>query len=117
MPLNPGNQTVTFNPPGNFVVDKYHTVPASTGEVSFTQTGVNVQTLSGKDKVSDTAYAEATHRVFTLYNTNTAGVGAEWHAVLGSVSYRVLWNEIVPDQWGRNIYCQFVCKEEEGATP
>lgn len=114
MPLNPGNQTVTFNPPGNFVVDQYHTVPASTGLSSFTQTGVNIQTATVKDRVSDTAYAEATHRMFTLYNANTGGVTAEWHVVNGSVSYRVLGKELIPDQWGRNLFCTFVCKEEQG---
>lgn len=116
MPLNPGNQTVTFNPPGNFVVDKYHTVPASTGLTSFTQTGVNVQTATVKDAVANTAYAEATHKVYTLYNTNTAGAGAEWHIVLGTVSYRVIGVELVPDQWGRILFCQFICKEEQGGS-
>lgn len=113
MPLNPGNQTVTFNPPDNFVVDKYHTAPAGTG-TPFTQAGVNVQTASVKDKVSNTAYAEATHRVFTLYNANTATARAEWHIVLGTVGYRILGVELVPDGWGRILFCQFICKEEGG---
>ena len=114
MPLNPGNQPLTFNPPGNFVVDQYHKVPASTTGSTFTQIGCSVQTVTVKDKVSNTAYAEATHRVFTPYNTNTAAVGAEWRAVNGSVSYRVLGIELVPDGWGRYYFCEFICKEEQG---
>lgn len=117
MPLNPGNQTITFNPPsyGNFVVDQYHTVPASSSDLSsFTQTGANVQTATVKDRVANTAYAEATHRVFTLYNSNTATVKAEWRIGNGSVTYRVIGVELVPDQWGRNLFCQFICAEEQG---
>lgn len=114
MPLNPGNQPLTFNPPGNFQTDKYHKVPASTGLSSFSQPGNNVQTMSVKDKVANTAYAEATHRVFTPYNTNTAGVSPEWQIVNGSVSYRVQGVELVPDTWGRVFYCEFICKEEQG---
>jgi len=114
VPLNPGAQTITFNPPGNFVVDKYHTVPASSGLSSFSQSGSSVQTTTVKDKVANTAYAEATHRVFTPYNTNTAGVGAEWHIVNGSVIYRVLGVESVPDGWGRYLFCEFICKEDQG---
>lgn len=118
MPLNPGNQTLTFNPPGNFVVDKYHKVPASSGLTSFTQSGSSVQTVTVKDKVSNTAYAEATHRVFTPYNTNTAAAAAEWRIVPpnapANFSYRVLGIELVPDGWGRYYFCEFICKEEQG---
>lgn len=116
MPLNPGNQTITFNPPGNFVVDKYHKVPASTGLSSFSQPGTNIQAVTVKDKVANTAYAEATHRVYTPYNTNTSGVTAEWRIVPQgkSVSYRILGIELIPDGWGRYFFCEFVCKEEQG---
>lgn len=117
MPLNPGNQTITFNPPGNFVVDKYHTVPASTGLSSFSQPGSNVQSTTVKDKVSNTAYAEATHRVFTPYNTSTSAVTGEWRIVVPNrpgFSYRILGIELIPDTWGRYYFCEFVCKEEQG---
>jgi len=114
VPLNPGNQTLTFNPPGNFVVDQYHKVPASSGVTSFPQIGCSVQTATVKDKVSNTAYAEATHRVFTPYNTNTAAVEAEWHVVNGPSTYRVLGIEANPDAWGRYYFCEFICKEEQG---
>ncbi len=78
MPQNPGNQTITFNPPGNFVVDQYHTVPASSGLTS-------------------------------------AGVGQEWQIVGGaSRPMRVLGIELIPEGWGRNLFCTFVCKEEQG---
>lgn len=114
MPLNPGNQPLTFNPPGNFAVDQYHTVPASTTGTTFTQVGCSVQTTTVKDKVSNTAYAEATHRIFTPYNANTASAEAEWHIVDGSVTYRILGRECNPDGWGRYYFCEFVCKEEHG---
>lgn len=112
MPLNPGAQTLTFNPPGRFVVDQYHTVPASSGLSSFNQPGSNVQSVTVKDKVSNTAYAEATHRVLTPYNTNTAGVTAEWYVANGSAKYRVLGIELIADGWGRYYFCEFICKEE-----
>lgn len=114
MPQNPGHQTITFSPPGNFVVDKYHTVPASSGLISFTQPGTSVQTATVKDKVANTAYAEATHRVFTPYNTSTGGVKAEWKVTNGTRVYRVLGVETIPDAWGRYLFCEFICKEEQG---
>ena len=114
MPLNPGNQSVTFNPPGRFVVDQYHKVPASTGLASFVQTGANVQTVTMKDKVDNTAYAEATHKVFTPYNGNTAAVEAEWYVAFGGKSYRVIGDHLAMDGWGRIFQCEFICKEEQG---
>lgn len=118
MAMNPGNQTITFNPPGNFVVDKYHKVPASTGLSSFTQVGSSIQSATVKDKVANTAYAEATHRVYAPYNAKTAVVGAEWRIVPpnapAGTSYRVLGIEKNPDQWGRFYFCEFICKEEQG---
>lgn len=113
MPLNPGVQTLTFNPPGNFQADQYHTVPAGSGS-SFTQSGSSVQTTTVKDLVTNSAYAEATHRVYTPYNTNTADVGAEWQIVNGSKHYRVIGVQQVPDVWGRIYFCEFICKEEQG---
>lgn len=116
MPLNPGNQVLTFNPPGNFVVDKYHKVPASEGLNSFVQPGGNIQSWSVKDAVSNTVYAEATHRIFTPYNANTSAVTAEWRIIPpnapSNVSYRVLGIELVPDGWGRYFFAEFICKEE-----
>ena len=114
MPLNPGNQAVTFNPPGNFEVDRLHTQPASTGLSSFTQPGCNLQDISVKDKVDNTAYAEATDKVFTPYNTNIAGVDAEWHMTYNGDDYRVLGVHNTPDALGRIYQGLFILKRETG---
>lgn len=114
MPLNPGNSTVTFSPPGTFVVDKYHTKPASQGLSQFTQPGCMLQTTSVRDRVDNTIYAAATHMVYTPFNTNTDGVSAEWYVSVGGSSFRVLGVHKVNDTWGRCYQVQFICKAEQG---
>ncbi|RAV17510.1 hypothetical protein DQP57_00355 [Mycobacterium colombiense] len=114
MPQNPGALAITFNPPGDFVVDKYHTVPASEGASPFTQVGCTKQPISVRDKIDNTAYSEATHKIYTPYNTNTAQISAEWTAVYNGISYRVMGIEITPDDWGRIDFCRFICKQQEG---
>jgi hypothetical protein len=115
MPLNPGNQTLTFNPPGQFSVDRLHTVPASSGLSSFVQPGCNLQSMTVKDRVENTAYSEATDRLFTPYNASTGAVTPEWYAVdSAGAKYRVLGTHNVGDQWGRFYQCQFVLKKEAG---
>lgn len=113
MPLNPGNVVLTFSPPGDFVVDKYHTAPASAGLTAFTQPGCAAQTVKVSDKITDTAYADATHAIYTPWNTNTDGVEAEW-MVQGSKNYRVLGAHKTHDAWNRCYQIHFVCKEEHG---
>jgi hypothetical protein len=114
VPLNPGALTITFNPPGRFVEDRLHTKPASSGLSAFSQPGCTLQSATVKDKVDDTAYAEATDKIVTPYNTNTAGVEAEWYAVYGGNSYRILGFRNAPDGWGRFFHCEFIVKNESG---
>jgi hypothetical protein len=118
VPLNPGVTSITFNPPGRFVVDQYHTQPASSGLTQFVQTGCNVQTTTLKDKIDNTAYAEATHKAFTPYNTSTADVEPEWTITYTSggesKTLRVIGAHRTQDSWGRVYQCMFICKEEQG---
>lgn len=114
MPLNPGSLTVTFSPPGNFVVDRLHTVPASQGLSPFDQVGSTIQTISVKDKVADTAYSEATNKVFTPFNANTDSVDAEWQVAYNGDNYRVMGVEKIPDAKGRVFQCLFMVKKETG---
>jgi len=118
MPLNPGVLTLTFNPPGQFVVDKFHTVPASSGLTAFDQPGCSVQSATVKDKVDNTAYAEATDKIFTPFNTNIQGVFAEWYIVPpwggGAVKFRILGVHNTRDQWGRALQGEFIVKKETG---
>lgn len=114
MPLNPGALTLTFNPPNAFVVDRLHTVPASSGLTSFDQPGSTIQTVTVKDKVDNTAYAEATDMAYTHYNANTAAVEAEWYIAYGGSNYRVLGSRNIPDAYGRTYQCQFIVKKETG---
>lgn len=114
MPLNPGVLILTFNPPGNFVVDRLHTVPASEGLASFSQGGCAIQAATVKDKVENTAYAEATDKVYTPHNSSTGSVRAEWDVVLHGTKFRVLGAHNTHDAWGRAYQCEFIVKKEAG---
>lgn len=118
MPLNPGVLTLTFNPPDKFVVDKFHTVPASEGLTTFAQVGCSVQSATVKDRVDNTAYAEATDRIYTPFNASTQGVFAEWQIIPpwggGQTTFRVLGVHNSRDQWGRAYQCEFIVKKETG---
>lgn len=114
MPLNPGALTIAFNPPGRFQVDRLHTIPASSGLSPFNQPGCTKQVTSVKDKVNDTAYAEATDKFITPYNGNTAQVDAEWYITYNSINYRVVGSHRTPDEWGRITHCTFITKQENG---
>lgn len=116
MPLNPGNQTVTFNPPGRFVVDRLHTVPASSGLSPFIQGGSMIQIAGVKDAVDNTAYAEATNKIYTPYNANTSSVCAEWYIAHSGANYRILGCHFEPDAYGRVFQCEFICKEEDSGS-
>lgn len=114
MPLNPGSLTLTFNPPGNFTTDRLHSIAASEGDSSFTQGGCTLQTISVKDKLDDTNYAEATDKVFTPWNSSIAGVTAEWDIEFNSNKYRIIGHRITPDALGRILQCMFIVKRETG---
>jgi hypothetical protein len=73
-----------------------------------------IQAASVKDKVDNTAYAEATDKIYTPYNANTAAVDSEWYGVSGGNSYRVIGVHQIPDSWGRVYQSLFICKKEEG---
>lgn len=118
MPLNPGVLTLTFNPPNRFQADRLHTAPASTGLSSFSQVGCSIQSATVKDKVDNTAYAEATDKVFTPFNASIQDVFAEWVIVPpwggGSVTFRVLGVHNSRDQWGQAFQSEFIVKKEIG---
>lgn len=114
MPLNPGVQTLTFNPPGQFTTDRLHTVPASSGLSPFTQVGCTIQSATVKDRVQDTAYAEATDKVYAPYNSNTNSVTAEWYIAHAGKNYRVIGMRQSPDAWGRVFQVDFIVKKEDG---
>jgi hypothetical protein len=113
--LNPGVAVLTFTPPGRFVVDRLHSVPASSGVSSFVQPGCLIQPLTVKDKVKDDAYSAATNRVFAPPNANTLTVMAEWYVTdAANNSYRIIGVRSVPDVFGRVLQCEFMAKFEEG---
>lgn len=115
MPLNPGNQTLTFNPPDAFVVDRLHTVPASSGLSPFTQVGCNLQPVTVKDKIDNTTYSDATDKAFTPYNTSIGVVDAEWYLQdSNGDNYRILGAHNVADGRGRIYQGMFICKKESG---
>lgn len=114
MPLNPGALTFTFSPPGAFSVDRLHTIPASQGLSPFSQGGCTIQPASEKDRVDNTAYAEATDKVATPYNASTSTVDSEWCVTYSGSRYRVLGTHSVPDGRGRFNHCEFIVKKETG---
>ena len=112
MPLNPGNDTVTFNFPG-VVNDRLHKVVGVSAS-TFDQSGCFVQPISVNDKVSDTEYSEATDRCLAPYTDDTQTVKAEWFAVFGGRSYRILGAKPHRDNFGRGLHITFVLKVEDG---
>ncbi|BCP41433.1 hypothetical protein MINTMi27_15260 [Mycobacterium intracellulare] len=114
MPLNPGNLTITFNPPDRFQVDRLHTQPESEGFSSFSQSGCTKHAASVKDKIDNTTYSEATNKIYTPYNSNTALIDAEWTADYGGDTYRVLGVHHTPDPWGRILHIKLLCKKQDG---
>ena len=110
MPQNPGNNAVTFTFPG-VVADRLHNI-AGSPPLSFLQTGCYVQPVTVKDKITDTAYTEATDKCIALWNANTGQVVAEWFAQFNGLNYRVLGAKLFYDRWGRPVTITFYMREE-----
>ena len=110
MPQNPGNNAVTFTWPG-VTPDRLHNVQASDAQ-SFVQTGCYVQPVTVKDKITDTAYTEATDKCIALLNSNTQSVTAEWYMVFNGLNYRVLGAKPFYDRWGVPVTVTFYVREE-----
>ena len=110
MPKNPGNNTVIFNYPG-VVNDRLHKVQ-SQPPLTFTQTGCNMQTVTVRDHIDNTAYSQATNKCISPSNDNTNSVVAEWLCTFNNDVYRILGANAMYDQWGRIPYVTFYCKTE-----
>lgn len=106
----PGNNTVTFTFPG-VESDRLHHVQAQES-TSFSQQGCYVDPVSVRDKISDTAYTQATDKIIVLANEDTLSVKAEWFATFNNLDYRVLGAKLFYDSWGRPYTITFYCKDE-----
>lgn len=113
MPLNPGRDVVTFIYPG-ITNDRLHKFATTAASTQFNQTGCNVQPISVDDKVTDTAYSEATDRCLTPFVDAMAAVKAEWKASWGGKTYRVLGVKPHRDNFGRGLHYTVIVKYENG---
>lgn len=113
MPLNPGNNTVTF------ALVSWNGTPdrlGVTGPVStpYEQPGVSMQPISGGDKPADTQYSEATWKCIALANPVTSQAKAEDFIWFNGVQYRIIFVKTYYDDWGRVDHITFMCKEQDG---
>lgn len=113
MPMNPGNNAVTFNYPG-VPNDRLHKQTAVSPS-SFSQPGCLMEPVTESDKVSDTAFSEATDKCICPANSSTGTVQAEWFIQFNSDNYRVLGVRPFYDSpWGRLDHYTFMAKYESG---
>lgn len=117
MPLNPGNDTVTFHYPG-VVQDRLHNITAL-APADTVQGGCSVQPVSVHDKISDTAYSSATDICLAPSNAFTQTVKAEWFIYFiptgtTQLTYRVLGTKPWRDLTGAPDHITFVCRQEMG---
>lgn len=111
--MNPGWDTVTFvsvtpASPGRLGVDA-----TSETTVSNSVPGCSFQPLSVKDQISNTEYAEATHRCISPPTTVVLACKAEDELVFNGQSGRVMG---VKTFWehGRVHHVDVICKIEQG---
>lgn len=113
MPLNPGNNTVTFYFPG-IVEDRLHHVSPVTSS-STVVNGCLMQPVSEADKITDTAYSDATDKCIAPVNDTTNLCAPEWFIQFNGQNFRVLGVRPFYDSpWGRLDHYTFMCKEEQG---
>lgn len=113
MPLNPGNNTVTFYYPG-VPEDRLHKVtpiaPSST-----VVAGCLMQPVAESDHVTDTAYSAATDKCIAPANATTQLVEPEWFIQFNGLSYRVIgYRWFYDSPWGRLDHITFMCVQEQG---
>ena len=114
MPLNPGNDTITFLHQSwmSGPVDRYGVAGTQTSTVV---TGCALQPLSEKDKIENTAYAEATSKCIAQANAATLAVVPDDFIVdAAGLKYRVMGIRPYRDNWGRTDHISFIVKYEEG---
>lgn len=114
MPLNPGNDTITFvHKEASGTVDQYG-VPALV-ETSSAVTGCALQPTSEKDNITNTTYAEATNKCLTPATTFTlAIVPDDYLTDAAGLKYRIIGVRPYRDGWGRTDHITFICKWETG---
>lgn len=114
MPLNPGNDTITF------IHQSLTGTPDKYGVIAPTQTtsvvgGCALQPISERDKISDTTYSEATDHCITPVTSFVLTILADdFLQDAAGVKYRILGVRPYRDFWGRNDHVTFVCKYEVG---
>ena len=114
MPLNPGNDTITFiHQSWSGTPDRYGvTGPVETQTVVL---GCALQPLGGKDKITNTTYAEATSNCIAPANATTLGMKLDdFIRDAAGLRYRILSSNPYRDNWGRAHHVTFLVKFEEG---
>jgi len=114
MPLNPGNERITFiHQAWTGVPDRY----GVTGPVE-TETLVNgcsMQPLGGKENISNTTYADATAHCIAPANATTLSmVLSDYIKDAAGLRYRIISANSYKDWMGRTHHITFMVKYEEG---
>lgn len=113
MPLNPGNDTVTFDGKAYTGTPNQYGVNAIVHTVN-NQGGCAMQPISGSDKINDTTYSEATWKCISPATPITQAIQAEDTLQFLGVTYRILFVKPYRDNWSRLDHITFMCKEENG---
>lgn len=115
MPLNPGNETITF-----VHVETMNGTPARYGvipplETSSVVRGCTIQPVSQKDRIADTVYSETTNVCITPTTDFTLSIVADdYLRDANGVKYRIIGPRPYRDGQARTDHITFLCKYEVG---
>lgn len=114
MPLNPGNDTITFtHVTTTGTPDRWGVIPPT--NTSVTVRGCSLQSISDKDNIGNTTYSESTNKCITQFTAFTSTIVADdyLHEANGK-TYRVTGIRTGRDAWARNDHISIMCKYESG---
>lgn len=114
MPLNPGNDTITFiqlRRTGQ--PDRYGVIQPT--ETTSVVRGCSLQPMSEKDQITNTTFSEATDKCLTPATDFVQAIEPQdFLADKDGVRYRIIGIRPYRDSWGRLDHITFLCKHEEG---
>lgn len=115
MPLNPGNESITFVHVTTMVGTpvRYGVIPPI--ETTQVVLGCTLQPVSEKDKIADTTYSEATNVCITPTTSFTLAIVADDYLTdVAGAQYRIIGCRQYRDGQGRTDHITFLCKYEVG---
>jgi hypothetical protein len=114
MPLNPGNDKITF------IHQSYNGTPDRYGvngpvETATLVPGCSLQPLSGKEDITNSAFAMATSNCIAPANATTQAMAlGDYIKDSAGTRYRILSSNPYKDWRGRLTHITFTVKYEEG---